>query len=95
MQLSIYIDFNKENNKEGSKFKVGDNVKISKYKNLFAKWYVPNRSEEVFVIKKVINAVSWIYVISDLNDEEIVETFYKIKLKKQIKLKKSNKEKRR
>ena len=47
------------------------------------------------MIKKVINTVSWIYVISDLNDEEIVETFYKIKLKKQIKLKKSNKEKRR
>ena len=38
----IYIDFNKKNNKEGLKFKVGDNARISKYKNIFAKGYVPN-----------------------------------------------------
>ena len=50
---SIYIDFNKENNREGPKFKVGDHVRISKYKNIFAKGYVPNWSEVVFVIKKV------------------------------------------
>ena len=53
----IYIDFNKENNKEVPKFKVRDNVRISKYKNIFAKGYVPNWSEEVFVIKKVKNTV--------------------------------------
>ena len=34
---SIYIDLNKENNKESPKFKIGDNVRISKYKNIFAK----------------------------------------------------------
>ena len=39
---SIYIDFNKENSKEGPKFKVGDHVRISKYKNVYAKGYVPN-----------------------------------------------------
>ena len=39
---SRYIDFNEENNKEGPKFKVGDIVEISKYKNIFAKGYVPN-----------------------------------------------------
>ena len=50
---SMYIDFNKENNKGSPKLKVGDNVRISKYKNVFAKGYVPNFSEEVFVIKKV------------------------------------------
>ena len=50
---SIYIDFNKENNKEGPKFKVAENVKTSKYQNIFAKGYVSNWSEEVFVIKKV------------------------------------------
>ena len=49
---SMYIDFDKENNKEGPKFKVGDNVRISKHKNIFAKSYVPNWSKEVFVIKK-------------------------------------------
>ena len=50
---SMYIDFNKENNKGSPKLKVGDNVRISKYKNVFAKGYVPNLSEEVFMIKKV------------------------------------------
>ena len=69
---SIYIDFNNKNNEEGPKFKVGDNVRISKYKNIFAKGYVPNFSEEVFVIKSVKNTVPWTHVISDLNGEEIV-----------------------
>ena len=48
----IYIDFNKENNKEGPKFKVDDHVTISKYTNVFAKGYVPNWCEEFFVITK-------------------------------------------
>ena len=34
---SIYIDFNKENNKESPKFKVGPHVSVTKYKNIFAK----------------------------------------------------------
>ena len=76
------IDFNKENNKEGPKFKVGNNVRTSKYKNIFSKDYVPNWSEEVFVITKVKNTLSWTYVISDLNGEEIVETFYQKELQK-------------
>ena len=63
---SIYIDPNKNNNKYGPKFKVGDNIRISKYKNIFGKGYVPNWSEKVFVIKKVKNTVPWIYVINDL-----------------------------
>ena len=41
------------------------------YKNIFAKGYVPNRSEEIFVIRKVKNTVPWTYIISDLNEEEI------------------------
>ena len=73
VKSSIYIDLNRENNKEGPKFKVGGNARISKYKNIFAKGYVPNWSEEVFVIKKVKNTVLWTYTISDLNGEEIVE----------------------
>ena len=47
------INFNNENNKKDSKFKIGDHVRISKYKNIFAKDCVPNWSEEVFVTKKV------------------------------------------
>ena len=56
-------------NDEDPKFKVGDHVRISKYKNIFAKGYTPNWSEEVFVIKKVKNAVPWTYVINDLNGD--------------------------
>ena len=50
-------------------FKIGDIVRISKYKNIFAKGYTPNWSEEDFMIKKVKNTVPWTYIISDLNWE--------------------------
>ena len=63
-------------NKEGSKLKVGDHVRISKYKNIFSKGYAPNWSEEVFVIAKVKSTVPWTYVINDLSGEEIGGTFY-------------------
>ena len=56
-------------------------MRVSKYKNIFAKGYVPNWSE-VFVIKKAKNTVPWIYVISDLNGEQIVGTFYEKELQK-------------
>ena len=49
---SMYIGFNEENDKEGNKFKVGGDVRISKHKIIFAKNYVPNWSEDVFVIKR-------------------------------------------
>ena len=52
LKLSTYIDFSKEVNEKDPKFKIGDTVKILKYKNIFAKGYVPNWSEEVSVIKK-------------------------------------------
>ena len=64
------------------KFKVGNYVRISKYKNIFAKGYIPNSSEEVFVIKKVKNTVPSRYVIDDLNDKEIIEIFYEKELQK-------------
>ena len=70
-----FIDFKKEVNDKDSKFKIGDHVRISKYKNIFAKGYTPNWSEEVFVIKKVKNTVPWTYVINDLNGEEIIGIF--------------------
>ena len=57
-------------------------VRISKYKNIFANCYTPNCSEEIFVIKKVKNTVTWTYVINDLNREEIVGTFYEKELQK-------------
>ena len=57
-------------------------VRISKYKNIFANWYTPNWSEEVFVVSKIKNIVPWTYVINDLNGEEIIGTSYEKELQK-------------
>ena len=54
---NTYTDFKKEINNKNPKFKVGGHVRISKYKNIFAKGYMPNWSEEIFVIKKIKNTV--------------------------------------
>ena len=80
VEHNTYIDFEKEVNDKDTKFKVGDHVRISKYKNIFAKGYTPNWSEEVFIIKKVKNTVPWIYIINDLNSEEITGSFYEKEL---------------
>ena len=77
-----YIEVKRETNDKNPKFKVVDHVKISKYKNIFAKGYMPNWSEEIFVIKKIKNTVPWAYVINDLNGEEIIGTFYENELQK-------------
>ena len=77
---NTYIDFKKEINNKDPKFKVGDYVRISKYKNIFTKGYMPNWSEEIFIIKKIKNTVPWTYVINDLNGEEIISTFYEKEL---------------
>ena len=69
-------------NKKDPKFKVGDHVRISKYKNIFAKGYTPNWSEEVFVVNKIKNTVPCTYSISDLNGEEISGSFYEKELRK-------------
>ena len=79
---NMYINTNKEINYKHPKFKVGEYVRISKYKNIFAKGYMPNWSEEVFVVDKIKNTVPWTYVINDLNGEEITATFYENELQK-------------
>ena len=73
---------NKKNNKEDPKFKIGEQVRISKYKNVFATGYVPNWCEEGFVITKVKNTVPWTYVINDLKSEEVVGTFLRKRIAK-------------
>ena len=65
-----YAEYKKDSNKKDPKFKIGDHVTISKYKNIFAKGYTPNWSEEVFVISNIKYTVSWTYIISELNGEE-------------------------
>ena len=85
---NTYINFGKEVNDKDLRFQVGDHVRISKYKNIFAKGYTPNWSEEIFVISKVKNAVPWTYVINDfkiLMVKKLLEHLVKKNCKKQIK----------
>ena len=78
---NTYIDSIKEVNDKDPKFRVGDHVRISK-KNIFAKGYTPNWSEEGFLIKEVKNTVPWTSAINDLSSEEIIRTFYQKELQK-------------
>ena len=77
-----YAEYNENSNVAKPKFKVGDHVTISKYKNIFAKGYTQNWSEEVFVVSKIKDTVPWTYVISDLNGEKIAGSFYEQELQK-------------
>ena len=79
---NTYIDSIKEVNDKDPKFKVGDHVRISKHKNIFAKGYAPNWSEEVFIINKIQIILPWTYVIDDPNVEEIIGKFYEKELQK-------------
>ena len=86
VKSSTYLNSSKEIDDEDPKFKICDTVRISKYKNIFAKRYVPYWSEDVFAIRKVKKTVPWTYVISDLNgDETFVGTIYEKELEKKIK----------
>ena len=75
----VYID---EHNEKDSRFKVGDRVRISKFKNIFAKGYTPNWSKEIFIVNKINDTVPYTYNIKDLNDEEIIGSFYNRELRK-------------
>ena len=79
---SSYAECNEDSNKKDPKFKIGDRIRISKYKNIFAKGYTPNWSEEVFVVSKIKNTIPWTYVINDFNGREITGSFYGKELKK-------------
>ena len=85
VKSNSYFDSSKEIKNKGPKFNIGDAVIISKYKNIFAKVYIPSWSEEIFVIEKVKNTVLWTYVINDPNGEAIAGTFYEKKMQKKIK----------
>ena len=77
----VYVD---ENNKKDSRFNVGDRVRISKFKNIFAKGYTPNWSKEIFIVNKINDTVPYTYNLKDLNDEEIIGSFYHRELQKSI-----------
>ena len=77
-----YAEHNEIPNKKKPKFKVGDNNRISKYKNIFAKGYTPNWSE-VFIINNIKNTVPMqTYAINNWNGEEITGSFYEKELQK-------------
>ena len=77
----VYID---EHNEKDSKFKVGDRVRISKFKNIFAKGYTPNWRSEIFIVDKINDTVPYTYNLKDLNDEEIIGSFHDKELQKSI-----------
>ena len=72
-----YAEYIEDFNEKDLEFKVVDPIRISKYKNIFAKEYTQNCSEEVFIISKIKNTVPWTYVISDLSDDPLLEVFMK------------------
>ena len=77
-----YAKYYKDFSENKPKFKIGDLVTISKYKNIFAKGYTQNCSEEVFIIAKVKDTVPWTCTISDLNGEPITRSFCEKELQK-------------
>ena len=75
----VYIE---EHNKKSARFNVEDRVRISKFKNIFAKGCTPNWSKEIFIVKKINDTVPWTYSLKDLNCEEIIGSFYDRELQK-------------
>ena len=86
----VYIDEHNEKDsrfKVGdrvSRFKVGDRVRISIFKNIFAKGYAPNWSSEIFIVDKVNDTVPYAYNLKVSNDEEIIGSFYDKELQNTI-----------
>ena len=73
----MYIEDAVERSGKDLEFKVGDHVRISKYKDIFAKGFTPSWSEKVFMIKKVKHTVLWTYIINDLHNEKLLKNFIK------------------
>ena len=82
IETGTHVDLHIEEDDADPKFKVGDHIRISKYKNIFAKDYIPNCSEEVIVIKKLKNTVPMKYLVKYLHGKEAVGTFYEKLLQK-------------
>ena len=77
----VYID---EHNEKDSRFKVGDRVRISKFKSIFAKGYTLNWSTKIFIVNKINDTVPYTYNLKDLNGKEIIGSFYDRELQKNI-----------
>ena len=75
----VYID---EYNEKSARYNVGDRVRISKFKNIFAKGYTPNWSREIFIVNKINDTVPYTHNLIDLNDKEIIGSFCDKELQK-------------
>ena len=75
----VYID---EHNEKSARYNVSDRVRISKFKNIFAKGYTPNWSSEIFIVNKINDTLPYTYNLKDLNDEAIIGSFYDRELQK-------------
>ena len=71
-----------EHNEKSARYNVGDRVRISKFKNIFAKGYTPNWCKKIFIVNKINDTVSHTYNLKDLNDEEIIGSFFDRELQK-------------
>jgi hypothetical protein len=80
VRKNLYGTMTIENKKP--KFKVGDKVRISKWKSIFSKGYLQNYTTELFTISKVLHTNPLTYKIKDLNDEEVEGIFYEPELVK-------------
>ena len=65
-----------------AKFKVGDFVRISKYREAFQKGYTPNWSNEIFKINNIRKTNPCVYLLTDVNNSNIQGTFYSQELQK-------------
>ena len=77
----VYID---EHNEKSARYNVGDRVRISKFKRIFAKGYTGNWSRKIFIVNKINDTVPYTYNLKDLNEEEIIGSFYDRELQKTI-----------
>jgi len=72
--FNLYGDIKQTNKK--SKFKIGDIVRISKYKRkIFDKGFTPNWTKEIFTFTKVLNTIPKTYMLSDLQGEKLLVLF--------------------
>ena len=85
VKSNTYINSSKDINNKDPKFEIGDIVRISKYKNIFAKGHVPIWSEEIFVIKKLKIWCHGHMLLMILAEKKLSECFMKTNCKKQIK----------
>ena len=76
---STYLDFEVESNDKDRKFEVGDHVRTSKYKNIFANGYTPNCKKKFVWLQKIKIMVSWKAIIENINGKEISGAFRIVK----------------